>query len=287
MGALGALLFSSSAFAADMYGGEGGSLKDPPIVVSSSIWTGFYVGAHAGVLFNQGDTDSKVREEKFKQDKKTVEYPCHQYDHKYNYKYGYKNKNNKKCYKEVYIDSYSLVDVKNVTDYFKSHDDTSFIGGLHAGYNFQRGDIVFGVEGDVDFSDDINYLASIRARLGVAQDNWLLYITGGVAFIDMDHDFSISDSYGKKFSFSDSDNETGWVVGGGFEKKLSPSLSVGLEGLYYDFGSNSDEHFIETKSYGHSYSDFYADTDRDLNFWTVRARLTYRVEEDVDHEPLK
>src|ERR1700687_4954461 len=38
--------------------------------------------------------------------------------------------------------------------------------GVHAGYNWQVQQIVLGVEGDVSFSNDANYLASIRGRLG-------------------------------------------------------------------------------------------------------------------------
>ena len=40
--------------------------------------------------------------------------------------------------------------------------------GLHGGYNWQVQQIVLGVEGDVSFSNDANYLASIRGRLGFA-----------------------------------------------------------------------------------------------------------------------
>jgi outer membrane immunogenic protein len=256
-----------------MYGGEGGSLKDAPIAVSYPIWTGFYAGVNAGALFDQGDLHSKVRKDKFEQDKEYKKV-CYGY-------YCY--------YKTVYKDTYTLKDSYDISDYFKSHDDddTTFIGGLHAGYNWQRGNIILGVEGDLDFGDDINYLASARARLGYAHDNWLLYITGGAAFINIDRDLSITDNYGNKFSFSDGNGETGWVAGGGFEKKLRQDVSFGVEGLYYDFGSDSNEHFLESKYGYHTRSDIFADTDRDFNFWSVRARLTYHFQEEAYHEPLK
>ena len=54
---------------------------------------------------------------------------------------------------------------------------------MHGGYNWQVQQIVLGVEGDVSFSNNANYLASIRGRLGFAPwDQWLLYGTAGAAF---------------------------------------------------------------------------------------------------------
>src|SRR5262245_14257507 len=46
-------------------------------------------------------------------------------------------------------------------------EDAIFVAGMHVGYNWQRGDgLVVGVEGDVDFADDVDYIASVRGRLG-------------------------------------------------------------------------------------------------------------------------
>jgi outer membrane immunogenic protein len=132
-------------------------------------------------------------------------------------------------------------------------DDTTFIGGIHAGYNWQRANnLLFGIEADVDFADDIDYLATVRGRLGWTAGSVLFYGTGGVAFIGFDNSF-------------DDDSQTGWVAGGGIEYKLRENVSVGVEGLYYNFEDN--------------------DNSDDFNFWTVRARLTYHF---GDHfEPLK
>ena len=126
--------------------------------------------------------------------------------------------------------------------------DTFFLGGVHAGYNWQKhGPWIFGVEADISFGDDIDYLASIRARAGVAYDALLIYATGGVAFI------------GEEDFFGDSHHETGWVAGLGAEYKVAQNMSVGLEGLYYDFDDD--------------------DFHNDNNFWVVRARLSYHLDE--------
>ncbi len=146
-------------------------------------------------------------------------------------------------------------------------DDTRFIGGVHGGYNFQRGNWLFGIEGDANFAEDIDYLASVRGRLGFVADKWLIYGTGGVAFAGFD-DVKVG---GIKFK-SDDDN-VGFVVGGGVEKKVAQNFSVGLEGLYYDFDDvkfKNDE--FEVKS--------------DESFWTVRARVTYHFG-DRGEAPLK
>ena len=64
-------------------------------------------------------------------------------------------------------------------------DDDSIIGGLHMGYNWQRGSIVFGIEGDASFNGGLdNYLASLRGRVGIARDDAFFYITGGLAIRD-------------------------------------------------------------------------------------------------------
>lgn len=129
-----------------------------------------------------------------------------------------------------------------------SGDDTVFIGGIHLGYNWQRNSpLVLGVEGDVDFSDNIDYLATIRGRIGVATGPTLFYATGGVAFLGFNNDFSSDDSL------------TGWVAGGGIEHKLRQNVSIGVKGLYYDFGNDND----------------FGGNGDDLTSWTVRARLTY------------
>lgn len=122
--------------------------------------------------------------------------------------------------------------------------DNVFAGGVQAGYNWQKhGPWVFGVEGDISFIEDIDYLATIRGRVGYAVGNVLFYGTGGAAFLGVE-DF-----------FGDSETFTGWVAGFGADYKLTQNVSVGAEALYYDFEEDTD---IE-----------------DADAWQVRARLNY------------
>ena len=65
-------------------------------------------------------------------------------------------------------------------------------GGLQAGYSWQSGPLVFGVEGDLQASGADDTFASwkfsnpwfgtARGRIGYALNNILLYATGGLAF---------------------------------------------------------------------------------------------------------
>lgn len=129
-------------------------------------------------------------------------------------------------------------------------EDGQILGGLHAGYNLQRSsNFVLGLETDLNFSEDIDYLSTVRARLGFAAGNVLLYGTGGVAFAGFNDKI-----------FKD-DTETGYVFGGGIEGKVSQSMSLGLESLYHNFED------VGVRGGG----------ETDIDFWSVRARATFHV----------
>ena len=62
----------------------------------------------------------------------------------------------------------------------------SIFGGLHAGFNWQNGHLVLGVEGDVNGLGGNDWLGGLRANIGVANDGFLIYGTAGVAAISLD-----------------------------------------------------------------------------------------------------
>ncbi|MGI9383013.1 MAG: outer membrane protein [Methyloligellaceae bacterium] len=133
--------------------------------------------------------------------------------------------------------------------------DSEFIGGVHGGMNWQSGAYVFGIEGDISFGDDIEYLSSARGRIGFAANKWLAYFTGGVAFAEIDRTVT-----GPNFTVDLGSSETGYVVGGGIEVKLSDAASLGVEGLYYGFDEDEDQ---------------IRGFDIDNEFVVVRGRLTW------------
>jgi outer membrane immunogenic protein len=149
---------------------------------------------------------------------------------------------------------------------------TEFTGGIQVGYNWQRGNFIFGGEGDfgaLNLSQSASttgvfpfpflgttyalldrmstsWLATVRGRLGyTVTPGLLLYATGGVAFADFKFSSSYSDNAidatfpgGNGFG-SKSEVRAGWVVGGGGEWLLGGPWSIKAEYLYLDFGSMS------------------------------------------------
>jgi outer membrane immunogenic protein len=87
----------------------------------------------------------------------------------------------------------------------------------------------------VTATSDLDWMATIRGRLGLAFSQVLVYGTGGVAFAHF------SDAWGPTSvganTFSNSETRTGWVAGGGVEYMFARNWTVKVEGLYADFGS--------------------------------------------------
>jgi outer membrane immunogenic protein len=117
--------------------------------------------------------------------------------------------------------------------------DGPFVGAL-AGYNFQSGNFVFGIEGDVNKSwielddDDgdaeIDWFGSVRGRVGYAWDRTLLFGTAGIAFASGEVS-SIVVGEDDDLSF------TGWTAGLGVEHAFTDNWLGRAEYRYYDFGT--------------------------------------------------
>jgi outer membrane immunogenic protein len=116
------------------------------------------------------------------------------------------------------------------------------VGGT-AGYNYQFGQAVVGIEGDVDWSDingttnsacaagcktSDSWLSTVRGRLGYAADRFMPYITGGAAFGDIKA--STPGFVGA------SNTNAGWTLGGGIEMSIAGNWSAKAEYLYVDLG---------------------------------------------------
>jgi outer membrane immunogenic protein len=117
-------------------------------------------------------------------------------------------------------------------------------GGGLAGYNFQMEDIVFGAEADLgttgdivrnteagaDFRFNMNYLATVRGRVGWAVDDTLFYVTGGGAYAqgELNGIVAATPSHLKADQF-------GWTVGAGIEHAMTDRLRLRLEYDYTQF----------------------------------------------------
>jgi len=193
----------------------------PPIVAPVWSWTGFYAGLHVG----GGWSDSSITQR---------------------------------------------------NDFFPGFDTASFgssnqagvVGGGQIGYNWQFApNWLLGIEGDISGTgirnnnisaitaggipigigsnhvadQNVNWLASIRGRLGWVWDRWLIYGTGGGAWADVDYH---TDFTGVGITNPLTTNRTlsGWVAGGGVEYAVANNWTVRAEYLYYDFGDETVFH---------------------------------------------
>ncbi len=134
------------------------------------------------------------------------------------------------------------------------------IGGAHVGYNLQVNQWLIGVEGNVDGTSlsktqfvgaafcpfycgtvktTTPLQGSIRGRLGLAWDRWLVYATGGVAFAGVTNFYDTIANGGAIDTISKT--RTGWTVGGGVAYAVTNNWSVGVEYRYSDFGTYVDQ----------------------------------------------
>lgn len=126
------------------------------------------------------------------------------------------------------------------------------LGGAHFGVLLQNGQLVFGVEGDIEYADvsgefnntlrdsagstEIGLQGSVRARVGYAMDRFLPYVTGGLAIADVDHGGGPAHS-GPCCGYSET--AIGWTIGAGAGYAVTDSISARLEYRYTDYGSKS------------------------------------------------
>jgi len=214
-----ASLFAGSALAADLPARM--ATKAPPVAVPYYNWTGFYIGLNAGAAWG------RVTDNTFGGSSDTV---------------------------------------------------SGFAGGGQIGYNWQVNNFVFGLEADFQGSSQkvsdsgfdpvfgawstsgrLDYFGTIRGRLGIAQDRWLAYITGGYAYQNLKFDFN-SATFG---SASSSSTRGGWTIGGGVEYAFAGPWTAGLEYLYLDSGNRD-------------WNVFGTNVDLRARNHVVRAKVNYR-----------
>jgi outer membrane immunogenic protein len=128
-------------------------------------------------------------------------------------------------------------------------------GGL-AGYNFQSGQVVYGIEvdgtwlnlkhsksfTDVTFAVDpltihskVSWLATIRGRLGITMSPTLIYVTGGAAFGGVKSGW-FDGFFGTPNAVTVDKTKAGWVIGAGIEHAFASNWTLRVEGLYHDLG---------------------------------------------------
>jgi outer membrane immunogenic protein len=208
----------------------------PVFVPPPFTWTGFYIGVNAGGLWPSGSRSASL------------------------------------------FDPNAGTDGAFISSGFPGglgSQSAGFIGGGQAGYNWQTGAFVLGVETDFDgttlsksfdnvgtpFSGpgavaahllgdtltvngktSLSWLGTTRGRVGfvATPDNRLMiYGTGGVAYGGGNSQFSVFDATtGSIFSGNPSSTRVGWVIGGGVEYAVTNNITIKGEYLYADLGSS-------------------------------------------------
>jgi outer membrane immunogenic protein len=204
----------------------------PAQAQQSGDWTGLYVGGQLGYAFQPGDDDETIL-----------------FDTNLDGNFG--DTVNTSAGANAFSPGFCGGSANGSTPANGCDDDRDGLEyGAHVGFDYDMGSLVIGLVGDYSrtrIRDSVSAFSttparytmtrtlrdalSLRARVGAGSGSTLVYGTGGVVRGSIRNSFSTSNSVN---AFSDNGNEKGWgyVVGGGLEQRLGPSLSVGLQYLY-------------------------------------------------------
>ena len=270
------LLLASSATVTLLLSASAAMAGDIGLAGATYDWAGGYVGVNAGASLNNTD---------FRQN------------------YSYTGQQDIGPEETAVIDG---LDSKGTAN------ESMFTAGILAGYNWQYGNIVLGGEADFNYlgisgtikndvgdqmsqvmapenttaTDKIDYEANwygtVRARLGYAMNNVLIYGTAGLAYGEMDINQKLDATNGDEYaSWSGKANgwNLGWVAGAGIEYGID-RWSLGAEYQYvnlnsYEWSSKADVSLADS-ILNEDFSQVKEKGSADLAFSVARATLKYR-----------
>jgi outer membrane immunogenic protein len=201
-------------------------MKAAPLLAPTPVWswTGFYVGAHVGAGW--GTTETTLTSV-------TASPPL--------------------------VLPPPVIVPLNVS--FAQNSRSGFLGGGQAGYNWQNGWVVFGVQGDIAGTDikgttpcvvvlscttKSDWLATVTGRVGgVIADRGLLYVKGGGAWLNSTSNVNLPMIglgggllNGAQLT-STSRTSSGWLLGMGLEYMFSKNWTGFIEYDYMDFSAKN------------------------------------------------
>ena len=141
----------------------------------------------------------------------------------------------------------------------------NIVGGGQAGYNWQSGQWVLGLEQDIQFAGlkqivrfaapagffvagdsmavKTDYLSATRARLGIAWDRALFYAAGGLetGMFDVTSTYAARGIGGSPLiGFTDANKmHFGYTIGGGIDYAVTNNVWLGVEYRYFDVGTET------------------------------------------------
>jgi outer membrane immunogenic protein len=177
------------------------------------------------------------------------------------------------------------------------HDASGAVGGVHAGYNYQTGLAVFGIEGDIELAGingksqltgtgafsgynitsslDVAFQGSVRGRVGFALlERMMLYGTAGLAFATIENKYTATLPPGNIFgapagtsTAKFDDVKLGWTVGAGVEYAIMSNWTARFEYRYTNYSAYKNA----TALLGPA-----ASSEQDPDFHTLRIGASYR-----------
>lgn len=166
------------------------------------------------------------------------------------------------------------------------HEPSGGYWGGQIGWSGSFGSLIAGVDADLaftslegddnvtvsgfrsDLSSEVNYLGTLRGRLGWMAGNAMIYGTAGLAIADLDNHIVVSSAAGAAVGRdTEGSQHTGWVAGAGVEFPITPKISFDAEYLYIDMGD--EDVTVNIGAFP------FTDT-ADLNLSTVRVGINFR-----------
>jgi outer membrane immunogenic protein len=173
------------------------------------------------------------------------------------------------------------------------------IGGGQAGYDWQFGDKLVGIETDLQGSavrassvvlfpggggfvpstttsqDALDWFGTLRARLGVLPlPRLLVYLTGGLAYGEVKDNFALvgmpaaaGDLVGASLT-----TRTGWTLGGGGEWAMTDRIFLRAEYLHVDLGTDT----VRGADVTGIFPGLFVDYNVRLGYNVVRAAVDYK-----------
>ncbi len=239
---LAAVMATSPGFAADLSPAYKAPIAAP---APAPMWSGFYVGANVGYGWGNADNSWNF----FAQNAITLSLSCA----------GPGGGTNAFC--------------ASGSD---SNSVNGVLGGVQAGYNYQMGGFVLGIETDIQgsgqsgdqtfttgfstgtvnplgtlsatYTQELRWLGTTRGRIGITADRWLVYATGGAAYGEVSNNGTATATgigagctagVCPLATWSGSATRVGWTAGVGIEGALGNNWSVKAEYLHVDLGTTT------------------------------------------------
>ena len=139
------------------------------------------------------------------------------------------------------------------TNFTANYSSQGGLAGGEAGYNWQSGMYMVGIEGDLFWSgvrgndasqiaagnfaitsvdaDNLRWGGTVRVRGGFTVDRWLMFFTGGYAFGNIQHTNTDPVNGVDRFTV----HANGLTAGGGIAYAITNNVSTKIEYRYYNF----------------------------------------------------